>query len=213
MPVIADYVTEVRRQIDEMNLSGESVATDTDVLDSASSNFSDVDIQDRLMDGSRYVASRVAAQYIPSLIISITPTDFNVPYSSSKKVIRLLGSRVSLTDGTKADRRTRVDHRKKESSGLNASSTNPVYIFEDFLFEIYDGTLNPVGAVGYGVKVPDSTTDVLNMGELFRNAIIQYAVSSCFISMGIVPLASVAKKNLITSIAPYLLKIQNAGSN
>lgn len=210
MPTISDYVSEVRRHIDELTLAGEDVITDADVQELLSSNFSDTDITDRLHDGGRYIAARVRSQYIPALIIDIEPDDFAIPYVSAKKILRFLLSTVKLSDGTQCDRRTRNSHRKLESSGQAASATAPCFVYEDFLFEIYDGSTNPVGSGAKAVKVPDVDDDIIDMGEKFRQAIVQYAVSSCFQTIQNLKLANIARGNMIEEIEPYLLIPINA---
>jgi len=162
-------ITEVRRMLDEITISGELVIADTNMEDVASSNFSDTDISDRLNDAARYIAARVRSNHLPSLISTITPAQVN-SYSAdnnnkvysgkteSPKFIRLLGSRVELSDGTEATRRTYSSHRKLEASGLPASGNNPVFVFEDCGFDIYGDSENPSGAIGKCVLVPVTTT-------------------------------------------------------
>lgn len=162
-------ITEVRRMLDEITITGELVIADTNMEDVASSNFSDTDISDRLNDAARYIAARVKSNHLPSLISNITPTQVNtylvdnnnkiyLGKSESPKFLRLLGSRVHLFDGTEAMRRTHASHRKLEASGLPASSNNPVYVFEDCSFDIYGDSQNPAGAYGKCVLLPVTTT-------------------------------------------------------
>jgi len=98
---IDELVSQVRKELDEVTLAGERVQTDTDLADTASSNFSDESLKDRLMDGTRYVVARVRSQYLEDFIIEVTPSDFEPPYDgSTPQIFRLLGSRVTADPNT-----------------------------------------------------------------------------------------------------------------
>jgi len=216
---LSELITQVRRQLDELTLAGQPVATDSDVMDTASSNFSDEDIKDRLIDGTRFVAARVRASSIRPFIGSLSPGDLSVPMGTdAPHVLRLLASRVDA-DGTPATRRTFAGHRKMESSGRAASSSHPVFVFEDFELLISAGGSASNKTADY-VRVPgrnvatDGTSanphdDITNAPSRFRNAIVAYAASSCFAAIFKYDLAMSARKRVYQEISNYRVPMQD----
>lgn len=182
---IDELVSQVRKELDEVTLAGDRVQTDTDLADTASSNFSDESLKDRLMDGTRYVVARVRSQYLEDFIIQVTPSDFEPPYDgSTPKIFRLLGSRVTADDSSgesvECTRRTFSQHLKMENQrGLVASETYPVFVFQDVELLIENQTTNPKEA--YAVRVPTNRYgDVTSLPDTFRGAVVQYAAFTCF---------------------------------
>lgn len=212
---ISDLIKEVRRGLDQVTLSGTQVATDTDLEDTAASNFSDEDIKDRLIDGTRFIVSRVKAQHIPNFVTTLSPSDLSVPMDKTAPyVLRLLAGRTEIA-GTPATRRTFASHRKLESSGRAASSNHPVFVFEDMELLMSDGGAGGTETAHY-VRVPgrnvaqdgtsnDPYADITQLPDKFRAPLIQYVLSSCFTTLRRGGLANAAKKRMYADIKPYLL--------
>lgn len=182
---IDELVSQVRKELDEVTLAGQRVQTDTDLADTASSNFSDESLKDRLMDGTRYVVARVRSQYLEDFIIQVTPSDFEPPYDgSTPQIFRLLGSRVTADDSAgeavECTRRTFSEHLKMENQrGLVASETYPVFVYQDVELLIENQTTNDKRT--FAVRVPTQRySDVTDLPNTFRGAVVQYAAFTCF---------------------------------
>lgn len=146
---VPEVISEVRRGIDEFTLNNEAIAFDADMEDTASSNFSDEDIADRILDVTRAIAARVKSAHLtdpattyananrngliqlinPTVGAALTPpgnsSDTNYPFS------RLLTSRVFL-DSASAARRGMNAHAA--SSGLEPTVAKPVFVYSDHEF-------------------------------------------------------------------------------
>lgn len=201
-------------ELDEVTLSGESVITDSDLEDTASSNFSDASIKDRLMDATKYIVARVRAAYLDNFTTTVTPTDFESPYDdTSPKILRLLGGRVAAEDsgGTAIDctRRTFAAHLKMENQrGVNADENYPVFVFQDFELLIENGTSNPLEAEA--IRVPDNKYgDVTALPDIFEGAVVQHAVFSCFETLRLTEEATNAKKRLDEELREYRLPFRS----
>ena len=200
--VTADLVSEVRRALDEVTMNGERVVSDTDMEDVASSNFSDIDLGDRLLDAVRYMAVRVRAQYVPSLIEDIEPV-----MVGATAVLHLLGSRVTVND-VYAKRRTFSGHRKLEATGVQASASNPVFVAEDGEVLVYPDPIVGGTARVAVVKVP---TAVGNLDDRFRTAVVQRALFSCYQTLQMGEQAKAAQTAFSTELQPFLLPRQRLG--
>lgn len=188
-------IDRLRQQLDEITLSGERVSVDTDLEDTASSNFSDADLGDRLDDAARYVAALVRPMYVPDLIE--TNTKANLP----NDINAYLGSRVRMPDGTTAKRRTFAAHRKLEATGVSASATHPVFIIEDAEVATYPNTL----LLSYVVP-PE---DVEDLDTRLEAPVLYRAYYNCLLTLAVmIPMlvesAEAAKQEFIKSITPYI---------
>lgn len=215
---IDELVEQVRKELDEVTLAGERVQTDTDLADTASSNFSDQSIKDRLMDGTRYIVSRVKSAHLPDqFIMEVDETTFDPPYDdgTAPKIFRLLGSQVTAAnadgDDIRCTRRTFAGHLKMENQrGLVASADYPVFVYQDFELLIENQTTNAKSA--QAVKVPDTMpADVVALPDQFRGALIQYAAFSCFQTLRKQDAMENAKVIMQRELQQYRLPFQQAG--
>lgn len=206
---IPEIITKIRRNLDEVTLTGELVVTDEDMNDLASSNFSDTDLEDRILDAARYIAARVKAVHIPNLLISVTPQDFDL--QSPVQILRLVGSRVYAQNTSGEDvlamRRTFASHLKLENrGGLAADENNPVYVYQDFELLIDNGADHSgTPRSAQAVSVPTSLSDVTGMPDKFEAALIQHVVMSCFETLRMGELSKAARNRLMRELQPYLL--------
>lgn len=234
MIVLQEVVDEVRLALDEYSLSDNLTQFDANLEDSASSNFSDEDIQDRSLDGARYIAARCTASSLQNLVDTINPTDSDAltpigdggVNATDYPFLRLLGSRVDY-NGALADRRTFAGHLS--AGGLAPTDAYPIYVFEDmeFLMSITSGDVSsedPSATANVNakvVKVPmfydsDETTistydgvtwtspSRIPLDDKFKAAIVYYVLSSCFQTKREVQLAAQYRKNMFDEVAPYL---------
>lgn len=205
--VKTELIEELRRALDEITLSGETALVDTDLEDLASSNFSDTDLGERLDDAARYVAARVRAQYVPTLVQNIEAVDF-----PTTKVLRVLGSRVFVTGSDAvtriATRRTMQGHRKMEATGVASTETNPVYIIEDVearvIPDALDGTSN--------LDVVVMPTDCEDLDHRLRVPVVQRALYTCLMTLRQKAEAGAAKASLMLSLQPFRLPVKKLGS-
>jgi hypothetical protein len=185
---LSELVNQVRKELDEVTMAGERVETDTDLADTASSNFSDQSLEDRLLDGARFVAARVKAAHLDPFVIEATPSDFDTPYDgSTPQILRLLGSRVTAEDASgvpvACTRRTFARHIKmKNQRGLTSDENYPVFVFQDVELLIENNTDN--AKVAHAVRVPGSGgnlhSDITTMPDKFRGAVVQHAAFTCY---------------------------------
>lgn len=224
---LSGLVGEVRRALDEVTLDGDLAVYATQMEDLFSSTFSDEDLRDRILDATRYIAARVRARYLDELISEVDPADSDVLYTytgnSQNPFLRLLNSRVEV-NGVEAERRTVRGNEKIEATGQAATPVSPAYVYEDYLFFTAG---NPGGTVTADVvEVPVFTTSGSFDGEtwttdgsttvplrgMFKEAIVQYVVSSCFITMGLGEEATMARQKMNDEIGPYLLPMALVGA-
>ena len=214
--VQSTLLTEVRRRLDEITLSGESVLLDTDLEDTASSNFSDEDLKLRIEFAARNLAANVRAQYLPDLVETVAPARFMDHYP-----IRLLGSRVKVTSSTygeqRATRRTFQGHRQLQARGVATSEQHPAYVYEDHMLKVFpdpvdqaSSTTTTVDMLRWPGSFHGSTISTQNIGveeldERFNNAIIERTLFLCFVTLGTVEHATEAQKRYIEEIKPYLV--------
>jgi hypothetical protein len=214
--VKSDIVTEVRRRLDEMTLLGEVANLDTDLEDLASSNFSDAELGKRADDAAKNIAARVRAQYIPTLVETVSASRFH-DYS----VLRLLGSRVKVDstdyDTVIATRRTFQGHRRLEARGVPASEEYPVYVFEDWDFRVFPDPVDEadtttatadivrVPGSAYGATLSSFRTAVAELDDKFREAVIQRVLVYCYNSLSLFNLAIEAQKKYFAAIEPYAI--------
>ena len=64
----SNVMTRVRQFLDQVPFSDESVGTDSMVMGSNSTNFSDENLLERINDAQRAIVSRVKAQHVPLAI-------------------------------------------------------------------------------------------------------------------------------------------------
>jgi len=201
MAILENYIADVRRVINEKSLT-EDVVSDADILLNFASTVSDDDITERLKDGVNYVLSRVQADVIPSFIIDVFPSDLDIPYVSTKKIIRFLSDTAQLSDGTVAVRRTKKTHRRLSEP---ITDETPVYILEDFDLKIYGDTENPVGSKIKAVKVSTSSSDIVGLGLQFKNILVNYAAASCLETAKEFGLSRILREAVTREISKYII--------
>ena len=229
---VSEVLNEVRLALDEFNLSDNLVQFDANLEDSASSNFSDADLQDRMLDGARYLAARCRASALQGLVATVNPTDPEVLIppgdggDSNYPILRLLGSRVDY-NGASADRRTFAGHIV--GTGLTPTDAAPTYVFEDmeFMMTITSGdkssedgsaTANvnaKVVSVPFFYAADETTLTTYNgvdytspsrlpLDDKFKAAVVYYVLSSCLQTKREAELAVQYRQNMFAEIAPYL---------
>lgn len=214
--VKSEIITEVRRHLDEITLSGEVANLDTDLEDLASSNFSDTELGYRINDAAKYIAARVRAQYTPTLIETVPASRFH-----DYNVLRLLGSRVKVTSSEYgeviATRRTFQGQRKLQARGVAVTTQFPAYVFEDWDFRVFPDPVDEgssTSATADVVRVPGSAYGstlssfrdaVAELDERFREAVIQRVLVYCYTSLNLFPMAIEAQKKFNSVAAPYFL--------
>jgi len=220
---IDDLITQIRRGLDEVTMTGQATATDTDIQDTLASNFSDEDLKDRLISGVRFIASRVQASTIPEFIETLSPSDISVPMDETAPyVLRLLGSRIEV-DGIQCDRRTFSGHRKMESSGREASANYPIFTFESFELLMSAGGGGTTKEAHY-VRVPgrnvktdgssaDPYADITKLPDRYENALVLYVLSSCFKTLLKFDLVASTRKQMYQSMKNNLLRKLNQTQN
>lgn len=206
---LSELVRQVRRGIDEVTMSGELVITDQDGQETASSNFSDEDLLDRLLDGSRYIVARVGSVHLSSFMGEVQPASDTLSYEGPFPPYRGLGSRTTGDEGVPATRRTFSAHRKLNASGREVTEQNPVFIYEDAHLVILPEHDPSTASDDYKMDAvfgPADYDDITKLSDKFREALIQYALSSCFLTLRNGELASAAKQRMFNIIGPYMIR-------
>jgi hypothetical protein len=225
---VDDLVRDVRRLLDEITMDGEVTALASEYTDTFSSNFSDEEIENWLLDGARFIAARTRANFLPELITTINPTNPDAinPATGAEyyPFLRFLPTRFKLSN-VKALRRTLREYLKEDSAEYSASE--PVYIAQDYEIIIAgnteyssDGTKAPVATAGV-VSVPrfggggvfDGITwtgagKTLPLDARLREALLQYAASSAFLVKGKQEAVS-AWKRMVDLVSPYAMPVRS----
>lgn len=93
----SDVINRVRQFLDQVPFSDESVATDSMVMGSNSTNFSDQNLLERVNDAQRAIVSRVKAQHVPVAIKRYDTAAGDTLPDITIEYMRLLLSRVLYT--------------------------------------------------------------------------------------------------------------------
>ena len=93
----SDVMTRVRQFLDQVPFSDESVGTDSMVMGSNSTNFSDQNLLERINDAQRAIVSRVKAQHVPVAIKRYDTAAGDTLPNITIEYDRLLLSRVLYT--------------------------------------------------------------------------------------------------------------------
>jgi hypothetical protein len=227
---IDETVSEVRKQLDEVTLTGDLAVYAQEFEDLFSSEFSDDDLRDRVLDGARYLSARVRARYQPDNVRQlssgnageITPSEDRIlddPRGDNvQPMIRVLPTRVEI-GGNEAQRRTLLGNEKIEDTGRSATASEPAYAYQDFEFipEQGGGTGNvtadvvdlvkPTNASFDGVSwtYNDGGTSEVPLPELLQEALVQYVVRSCFLTLRAPDMAKFARRRMVNELGPYAL--------
>lgn len=201
----SDVITSIRRKLDQRPLENEDVQTDSSVLGSPSTNFSDPNLLERIDQAQRYISQIVKAQHVPALI-----TEYTGPFpsvSDNVEILRPLFSRVSRT-GIRATQRSVDRERRLTVAGRAASATYPTYNYEDGQL-----TINPTGGTesAWIVVLPTTLASVgtnLQLDERFEAAIIFYVVSSCYETMRQIQLSDAYFQLYQDEIQPYVREVR-----
>lgn len=181
--LVSDVITRVRRILDQVPGVGEKVSTDTQIVSSYSTVFSDANLIDRINEGIGLIVSNVKAMDLTPLLAAYTSTISSIHTTAE----RILGSRVERHDGSKfvfCVKRPVATHRRLERSGRTASVAYPVYTNEDSELLIY-----PTPTSGYVAVIVNRptrltlTTNTIPFDERFYAALVYYVASTCYQTM------------------------------
>lgn len=169
-----DMVGWIRDMLDQRPIVDEDVKTDSAVVGSVSTNFSDENLIDRINRAQWNIVSTCKAQHVPSAILMYTTPlpEINV------EIIRLLHSR-NFRGASRCVQRSAERHVRLEQAGRVATATYPTYTYEDGELNFYpDNT----GAVAWMVVAPAAaiTGGNLSVDERFEDAVLYHVVASCY---------------------------------
>ena len=211
-------ITRVRRMLDQVPFNNESVETDSDILGSISTNFSDENLTGRVNSAMRVIASRVKAQHVPQLI-----TKYDTVTAAEANALRILPRRVfrlydSTSDGTpdqpvRCMRRSVDANRRLQESGRKATDSYPIFTYEDGVLNIYPDTAPPeVDVEIFGVGAPQDMTWAtdnathLPVDERLEKAIIFYVCALCYQTLQNAELVEFMDQLFEEEIQPYVLE-------
>lgn len=211
-------IKRVRRMLDQVPFNNESVTTDSDVLGSISTNFSDENLTGRVNSAMRVIASRAKAQHVPQLVKKYTTIT-----SAESQALRILPRRVfrvydSTSDGSsdtsvRCMRRSVDAQRRLDESGRKATDDYPIFTYEDGVLEIYPSTSGgDVDVEIFGVSVPTDlvySTDSashLPIDERLEKAIIFYVCALCYQTLQNPNLVEFMDQLFEEEIQPYVLE-------
>lgn len=93
----SNVIDRIRIHLDQIPLTNEDVRTDSAIIGSISTNFSDADLLERILEAQREIASKVKAQHIPLSVIRYDTAEGKLLPVIDESIIRLLYSRVFYT--------------------------------------------------------------------------------------------------------------------
>lgn len=227
---IDDTVNDVREAMDEVTLTGDLAVYAQDYEDLFSSEFSDQDLRDRVLDGARFLSARIRARYQPDNVREVDSTTTGEIDLSNDRIlddprgdnvqpmIRLLQTRVE-GGGNEAQRRTLLGNQKIEDTGRAATGSEPAYVYQDFEFIFEKGSatntvtadvvdlLKPTNASFDGVSwtYNDGGTSEVPLPAILQEALVQYVLYGCYVTLRVEEMAQFAWDRLITEIRPYAL--------
>lgn len=213
-------IKRVRRRLDQVPVDVESVDTDTSVLGSISTTFSDGDLIERINRGMRRIVGKVKAQHVPVCIEEKDTTDGTTSITDIEATaVRLLPRRVFGSDDGGSSWTRAFERGEDHQTELNtrditqATADYPVYVHQDGNFQIFPETLDvrafvvepPTGATAVG--------DTLDLDERFEEPLIYYVVSSCYQTMEMKGLSKFFNQRFRQSLRPYRLHIRYKTAN
>lgn len=231
---IDDTVDQVRKELDEVTLSGDLAVYAQEFEDLFSSEFGDEDLRDRVLDGARYLAARVRARYQTDNVRRIdSDTTGEIDFANNRilddpvadgvtPMIRLLAASVQFEDQNgewEAQRRTMLGNEKIEDTGRAATANEPAFVYQDyeFVFEKGSGSgratadvvelIQPTNASFDGVSwtYNDGGTSRVPLPEILQEALIQYVIYSCFLTLQEPEMAEFSRNRMISELSPYAL--------
>lgn len=228
-------VEKVREALDEEVYVNDLAVYPEDFNTPIYSDFSTDDLRNRVVDGARYIAARVRAQHQPDNVRAVdSNTAGEIDLTNDRilddpngddltPMIRLLEDRVEV-GGTDAQRRTLLKNMYLESTGREATSSYPVFVYEDFEFIVEQGSgsgdatadvvdlIFPTDGAG-GEASFDGVSFTWNengkskvpLPSFLENALVLYVVHSCFVSLRKPDLAQRTKQKMLNEMVSYSL--------
>ena len=95
-----NIINRIRVHLDQVPLTNEDVRTDSSIIGSVSTNFSDADLLDRVLRAERDIVTKVKAQHVPLSVIRYDTAEGKLLPDISEPIVRLLYSRVFYTGET-----------------------------------------------------------------------------------------------------------------
>ena len=176
-------ISRIRRILDQVPFVDESVDRDSDLIGSPSTNFSDSNLMERIINAQKIILSRCKAQHALTAVIRYDENAGDLPDIESP-IVRLMFSRVFRDNDNdvpvRATQRPVDGSRRLERSGLASSATYPTYTYEDGALKILPAATQ---FDVYMLSMPTFSTTVSEhqpLDERFENAIIMYVAASCY---------------------------------
>jgi hypothetical protein len=204
----ARIVTRTRRLMNQMGFTTESTETDSHIVGSPTTRFSDEELIDLINDGVRSIIQIAKASHVYPQIqtdTSLTPT---------KPVVRILRNRVFYSGDAgatyKRARRQLVDTRRRLAEpGRQATANYPIYTYEAGELKVYPTG----GAVKWSyVTIPtplDSSnpssalTQPIPIDERFECALVHYVASLAYQKLQREDLHEMTYGVFLDEMAPY----------
>jgi hypothetical protein len=93
----SDIIDRIRVHLDQIPLTNEDVRTDSAIIGSLSTNFSDADLLERILDAQRDIVTKVKAQHVPLAVIRYDTAEGKTLPVIDEEIVRLLYSRIFYT--------------------------------------------------------------------------------------------------------------------
>lgn len=202
-------VNRIRRVLDQVPFTNESVDTPSHVVGSPSTRFSTEELVDIINRAVSVIVSRCKAMHVYNAIKTEAPT--SMPDTPAGAVFRVLESRVFYGDDAARARRRNVDaHRRINRSGRQPTTARPVFTYEDGEIHVYPDTNTGANAykyryVGLPTAVPDNASGDLGIDERFEAAVVYYVVAMCYQKLKRPDLYEFAYQVFLDEIDPYTL--------
>lgn len=93
----SNIIDRVRVYLDQIPLTNEDVRTDSSIIGSASTNFSDADLLQRINEAEKEIISKVKAQHVPLSVYRYDTAAGKTLPIITEEIVRLMYSRVIFT--------------------------------------------------------------------------------------------------------------------
>lgn len=151
----SNVIDRIRIHLDQIPLTNEDVRTDSAIIGSASTNFSDADLLDRIRRAERDIISKVKAQHVPLAVTRYdTAAGKNLP-SIDEPIVRLLYSRVFYTGAAGDPSVTAPYDPQGYFDGTPADS--------EIMYQLIAGRVITVTDIAVTTDVNPTTTQTLNI--------------------------------------------------
>lgn len=151
----SNIIDRIRIHLDQIPLTNEDVRTDSAIVGSVSTNFSDADLLDRINRAQLDIISKVKAQHVPLAVFRYDTEEGKTLPVLSEPIVRLLYSRVFYTGAAGDPSVTAPYDPQGYFDGVPADS--------EIMYQLIAGRVITVTDISVTTDTDPTTTQTLNV--------------------------------------------------